>query len=101
MRHLSPADRQHALDAIDWAGGPEGAAVDLDSSLQIRRLLRRPLDDAGWSRAWRLAAELVVQANAARRLPVEREPVVLAALDLLEADRADPPRERRAKVQSR
>lgn len=67
LADLTPAERQVALDAIELCAGPEGAAVDLDRSLELRRLLRRKLNDAGWERAWRIAAEIVVKARDTRQ----------------------------------
>lgn len=92
---MTPDERQLALDGIELAAGPEGAAVDLDRALELRGLLRRRLDDAGWQRAWLLAARIIVTAHerrgggaqggagegaaSTRLLPVGHEPLVLAA----------------------
>ncbi|MBX3465298.1 MAG: hypothetical protein KF878_00175 [Planctomycetes bacterium] len=94
---MTPDERQLALDGIELAAGPEGAAVDLDRALELRGLLRRRLDDAGWQRAWLLAARIIVTAHerrggqgegaqpAPQLLPVGHEPLVLAAARALEA----------------
>ena len=82
---MTSAERVRALDGIELCAGPEGAAVDLDRSLELRRLLRRPLDWGGWERAWRIAAEVIVAANAGRLLSIMQEPIVLAAQRELQA----------------
>lgn len=68
MTDLTPAEAELALVAIEWAAtDPEAQGVDLDLVLDLRRLMRRRLDDEGWNRAWRIAAQLVVRASARRR----------------------------------
>lgn len=76
---LTRDERALALDLIDRAGGPEGATVDLERSLAVRRVALRGAregrapTEAELDQALRLACELV-----ARTLPVEAEPVVRA-----------------------
>lgn len=85
---LTRDERALALDLIDRAGGPEGATVDLERSLAVRRVALRGAregrapTEAELDQALRLACELVV-----RTLPVEAEPVVRAWAQALGASR--------------
>jgi hypothetical protein len=70
MTDMTYEERSRAIDAIAWAhDDPEAQQVDLELVMQIRRLVRKrmPLDDEGWNAAWRIAAQLVVKANAQAR----------------------------------
>ena len=84
VRDFTPEERHALLDAVFWAAGPEGAAVDLDLSCDVRAAMGPPAD---WDRAWRLTAELVVKDAEARAAlgALTDHPLVLAAARELEA----------------
>lgn len=96
LRDLPAADWPTALWMLEWAGGPEAAAIDLDLALRVRRLLRPGASpDAVWEGAWRAACELVLRAHERStalnvragppRPVIADEPLVRLAAQLLQA----------------
>lgn len=102
LMSLRGKDWARAQVVLDWAASPAAAEVDLGLALEVRRELRRAEPD--YERVWRAACQLVVAANRARaggagRAPggegaaraaaalvaIGREPIVVAAEQLLDA----------------
>ena len=60
FKDLREREKICGVEILYWAASPEGAAVDLGSSLRVRRELqrRRPDPDAVWEVACRLMLQL-------------------------------------------